>query len=154
MGQCLFSRAALQVVQVWKTIKNGRQKYLTNCRLKSEERKGLITATECGEKQQRMCGICGPGAEKNLTRFSLQQSTICGCNISLGQRQRRHLSRMVKKKRNMGDTRWKKGRKDVPSLSSIGGCVSRHLSCGRAIKTKQTAATHVCQFLHLIGPKD
>jgi len=59
-----------------------------------------------------------------------------------------------KKKRNMGDTRWKKGRKDVPSLSSIGGCVSRHLSCGRAIKTKQTAATHVCQFLHLIGPKD
>lgn len=28
-------------------------------------------------------------------------------------------------------------------VCSIGGCVSRHLSCGRAIKTKQTAATRL-----------
>lgn len=112
-------------------------KYLTNC-WGRKPRLGLITGT------QRMYDWW-PGGRKNLTRFSLRQSTICGCCAVLAT----HFTGSTARGQALERTwMWKKDIYEGKLAGRKEGCVSRHLSCGRAIKTKQTAATrfHVSPF--------
>lgn len=116
-------------------------KYLTNC-WGRKPRLGLITGT------QRMYDWW-PGGRKNLTRFSLRQSTICGCCAVLathftGSTARgRHSRGLGCEKRIYMKGSWLAGRKDV--------CQDICLVAGQLKRSK--LPPHVFTFLHLIGPK-